>query len=172
MVSLIGITELGYLGVDSAKTLVHWTGNIAVVYLILTLSATPALRLFKSRWLMQRRRELGLWTLYFSLAHLSFYVLFLLPSFSDLWVEIIKKPYITVGFLATLILTLLGITSNKWSQKKLKKMWNSIHKLVYLSAILIGIHWLWQIRSDYSEFLLYIIPLAILLGWRVYKKYR
>ncbi len=170
IVYIIYAAETGQYGVDAGKAVVHSAGNVAVYFYITSLLATPMLRIFKSRLLMLNRRALGLWTLFYSVVHLSFYLLFLLPSFAGLWEDIIKRPYITIGFLALLVLILLGITSTKSWQRRLKRNWNRLHKMTYAIGFLIVIHWYMTLRSDLGEWLFWSIAIAVPLGWRLYKR--
>ena len=172
LILMIVKAEIGYYGIDAAKEVTHEAGWWALMFLTLTLTATPMMRVFKSRIIMQHRRTLGLWTLFYSLVHLSFYLLFLLPSLAGLWEDILKRPYITVGFAALLILIVLGVTSTKKWQKRLKRKWITLHQTVYLASILIVIHWYWTLRSDIADWAFWCAPIITLLLWRLYKKVR
>ena len=172
LVSMIYSAEVGLYGVDAGKEVTHAAGWWGLFFLTLSLSATPALRILKSRILMQYRRQLGLWTLFYSLVHLSFYISFLLPSWHGLIADIVKRPYITVGFAALLILIPLGITSTKSWQKRLKKNWLRLHKAVYAVPVLVALHWFMTLRSDYAEWLMWMAPVMGLLSWRLYKRYK
>ncbi len=169
---LIYILFIADGGIDPAKAAVHLLGNWAVIFLILTLSATPLMRVFRQRTLMQHRRQLGLWTFFYSFSHLSFYFIFLLssPTLTALVADIVKRPYILVGFVATLFLTALAITSTKGWQRRLKSKWLTLHKAIYLIAILVGIHWWMTLRSDIGEWALYMAPLVVLLAWRLKRR--
>ena len=167
---IIYSAEAGLYGVDAGKAVVHAAGQWAVIFLILSLSATPVLRVFKLRSLMKYRRQTGLWTLFYTCSHFIFYFLFLLADWSQFLADLSKRPYIIVGALALVMLIVLGVTSTKAWQRRLKSKWLTLHKAVYLIAILTGIHWWMTLRSDIGEWILYMTPLAILLGWRLYKK--
>lgn len=158
----------GNLGVDPGKAFILETGIWTVNFLLLTLLATPLLRWGKIRWFTMNKRALGLWTFFYSLLHLSGYVLFLLPSWDTLLQEIVKKPYIAVGAIAILIFTMMSVTSNKFSQKLLKKWWKRLHMLVYPVVGLVLVHWFLLIRSDYSWLLAYAVSFAMVLGYRFY----
>lgn len=157
------------LGADPAKTIVLFTGEWTIYFLFITLSVTPLRRLLKWNWLMPHRRMLGLFALFYGLLHLLSYLIFILGlDFSRLVSETLKRPYITVGFPALLILIALGITSTQKMMRRLGKNWVKLHRLVYLALILAWIHVLWQVRSSYFEATVYGAVVAVLLGIRLF----
>ena len=157
------------LGADPAKTIVLFTGEWTIYFLFITLSVTPLRRLLKWNWLMPHRRMLGLFALFYGLLHLLSYLIFILGlDFSRLVSETLKRPYITVGFPALLILVALGITSTQKMMRRLWKNWVKLHRLVYLALILAWIHVLWQVRSSYFEATVYGAVVAVLLGIRLF----
>lgn len=157
------------LGADPAKTIVLFTGEWTIYFLFITLSVTPLRRLLKWNWLMPHRRMLGLFALFYGLLHLLSYLIFILGlDFSRLVFETLKRPYITVGFPALLILVALGITSTQKMMRRLGKNWVKLHRLVYLALILAWIHVLWQVRSSYFEAAVYGAIVAVLLGIRLF----
>ncbi len=157
------------LGADPAKTIVLFTGEWTIYFLFITLSVTPLRRLLKWNWLMPHRRMLGLFALFYGLLHLLSYLIFILGlDFSRLVSETLKRPYITVGFPALLILVALGITSTQKMMRRLGKNWVKLHRLVYLALILAWIHVLWQVRSSYFEATVYGAVVAVLLGIRLF----
>ena len=157
------------LGADPAKTIVLFTGEWTIYFLFITLSVTPLRRLLKWNWLMPHRRMLGLFALFYGLLHLLSYLIFILGlDFSRLVSETLKRPYITVGFPALLILVALGITSTQKMMRRVGKNWVKLHRLVYLALILAWIHVLWQVRSSYFEATVYGAVVAVLLGIRLF----
>ncbi|ARU29900.1 sulfoxide reductase heme-binding subunit YedZ [Cellvibrio sp. PSBB006] len=157
------------LGADPAKTIVLFTGEWTIYFLFITLSVTPLRRLLAWSWLMSHRRMLGLFALFYGLLHLLSYLIFILGlDFSRLVSETLKRPYITVGFPALLILVALGITSTQKMMRRLGKNWVKLHRLVYLALILAWIHVLWQVRSSYFEAAVYGAIVAVLLGIRLF----
>ena len=157
------------LGADPAKTIVLFTGEWTIYFLFITLSVTPLRRLLKWNWLMPHRRMLGLFALFYGLLHLLSYLIFILGlDFSRLVSETLKRPYITVGFPALLILIALGITSTQKMMRRWGKNWVKLHRLVYLALILAWIHVLWQVRSSYFEAAVYGAVVAVLLGIRLF----
>ena len=166
---LVFNTVTQQLGADPAKTIVLFTGEWTIYFLFITLSVTPLRRLLKWNWLMPHRRMLGLFALFYGVLHLLSYLIFILGlDFSRLISETIKRPYITVGFPALLILVALGITSTQKMMRRLGKNWVKLHRLVYLALILAWIHVLWQVRSSYFEATVYGAVVAVLLGIRLF----
>jgi sulfoxide reductase heme-binding subunit YedZ len=155
------------LGADPAKTIVLFLGEWGMIFLLLTLSVTPARRWFGWGWLVTHRRMLGLFALFYTSTHFLSYIVFILGlDFGRLAAEIIKRPYITVGFPAIIILFVLGVTSTKKMMRRLGKNWLKLHRLVYLVLFLAWIHVLWQVRSSYFDAVLYGALMVVLLGVR------
>lgn len=166
---LVYNTVTQQLGADPAKTIVLFTGEWTLYFLFITLSVTPLRRLLKWNWLMPHRRMLGLFALFYGVLHLLSYLIFILGlDFSRLVSETLKRPYITVGFPALLILIVLGITSTQKMMRRLGKNWVKLHRLVYLALILAWIHVLWQVRSSYFEAAVYGAIVTVLLGIRLF----
>ena len=156
------------LGPDPAKALSHISGEWALRFLILTLAITPLRMLTHSSEWIHYRRMLGLFTFFYALIHLLIYCLFLLGlQWQDLWADILERPYITVGFLAWLLLVPLTVTStNKW-QRKLGRQWSRLHKLIYIVSALVLLHIIWQARSDLAEPLIYVFIFFLLMLLRL-----
>lgn len=163
------------LGVEPAKSLLHQSGETALVVLLLSLSITPARRIFQAAKLHNLRRMLGLWAFTYALAHLSVYLAFdqLCYSFETcewnaVWQDILKRPFIFVGQLSFFIMLLLAITSTNGWQRRLRKNWTRLHRLVYVAAIAGVVHFIWIQKSDISEPLKYGYWLGVLLIVRIY----
>lgn len=166
---LVFNTVTQQLGADPAKTIVLFTGEWTLYFLFITLSVTPLRRLLKWNWLMPHRRMLGLFALFYGVLHLLSYLIFILGlDFSRLVSETLKRPYITVGFPALLILIVLGVTSTQKMMRRLGKNWVKLHRLIYLALILAWIHILWQVRSSYFEAAVYGAIVTVLLGIRLF----
>lgn len=166
---LVFNTVTQQLGADPAKTIVLFTGEWTLYFLFITLSVTPLRHLLKWNWLMPHRRMLGLFALFYGVLHLLSYLIFILGlDFSRLVSETLKRPYITVGFPALLILIVLGVTSTQKMMRRLGKNWAKLHRLVYLALILAWIHVLWQVRSSYFEAAVYGAIVTVLLGIRLF----
>lgn len=157
------------LGADPAQEIVLETGVWAINLLWITLAITPLRRIFKIHWPMRYRRMLGLYSLFYAVVHLLSFATFILGwQWALLLKELVERPYIVVGALALLMLVPLGITSTQKMQRRLGKNWLRLHKLVYPIALLVMVHIIWQIRSDFGEQLLYGVLLSLLLGTRVF----
>jgi methionine sulfoxide reductase heme-binding subunit len=157
------------LGADPGKAIVLYNGEWALRFLILTLMVTPMRQLLSIPSVARVRRMLGLFTFFYATLHVVSYAVFLLElQFTDILADIIKRPYITVGFAAFLLLVPLAVTSNRWMISRLKKRWKILHKLIYLIAILVILHLTWLTKDDYQEVFFYAMGVALLLGIRAW----
>src|SRR5690606_12234242 len=157
------------LGADPAQTIVLFTGNWAFYFLLVTLAVTPLRRLLRWNWLQTHRRMLGLFALFYALLHVSAYLVFILGSdLSRFVAELVKRPYITAGFPALLILIALGVTSTRAMMRRLGKRWQLLHRFIYVAAILAWVHVLWQLRASYQDALVFGVLTFVLLGIRYY----
>ncbi|MGH8027198.1 MAG: sulfite oxidase heme-binding subunit YedZ, partial [Pseudoxanthomonas sp.] len=122
--------------------------------------------------LIRFRRMLGLYAFFYASLHFAAYLgLDLRGYWTQIFAEIVKRPYITVGFSAWLLLLPLAITSTKGWIKRLGRNWGRLHKLVYAVGVLAVLHFWWLVKSDIREPLLYASILAVLLGWRAWKAF-
>jgi sulfoxide reductase heme-binding subunit YedZ len=159
----------GHLEAEPVKGMEHFTGRTALVILFITLSITPLRRLTGRNSLVKVRRLIGLFAFFYALVHFSIFLTFDLElSFGDLTREIVKRPYILVGFTTLLILSTLAITSPQAMVRKLGgKRWQALHRLIYLAAILGVLHFTWAQKKDIRLPLIYAAVLAVLLGFRL-----
>jgi sulfoxide reductase heme-binding subunit YedZ len=161
------------LGADPVKKILHVCGKTALNFLILTLLITPVKDLFGLPHLLRIRRMLGLFAFFYVVVHFTVYVtLDLEMDFATLGEDIAKRPYITIGFLALLMLIPLAVTSTNKMMRRLGRRWQKLHRLVYVITILGVWHYYWQVKSDVREPLVYAGILAVLLGYRLYKRQR
>lgn len=157
------------LGADPAKIIVLFLGEWAIYFLFISLTVTPLRRLLGWGWLMTHRRMLGLFALFYAALHVLSYLVFILGlDLGQMLAEIVKRPYITAGVPAILILIALGVTSTKKMMRRLGKNWIKLHRLVYVAVFLAWIHVLWQVRSSYFEASVYGVITGLLLGLRGY----
>lgn len=176
LVWLVWATLAERLGADPAKTLVLETGHYTFYFLLLTLSVTPLRRLvkfryFHFRWLQPHRRMLGLFTLFYALAHVAAYLIFILGlDFSLFAAELVKRPYILFTLPALALLIALGITSTQSMMRRLGKNWRRLHSSIYLIAVLAWLHVFLQVRSSYADAVFFGVMVAVLLGVRIYWK--
>ena len=152
------------LGPDPASALTHGLGEWALIFLLLSLGISPVRRLTGIGKLIRFRRMLGLFALFYAVLHLLAYLAFMLSwEWQTLLEDLYKRSYIIVGAFSLSILIALGVTSTKKMMKRLGKQWSQLHRLVYVAAVLAVIHFLWLVKSDYTEPLIYGALLAILL---------
>jgi sulfoxide reductase heme-binding subunit YedZ len=161
------LATIDQLGGDPVEALLHFTGISAFNLLLLSLLVSPLAKRLKQGLLLRVRRLLGLYAFTYALAHLLTYILFELQlNWALLLSEIIKRPYITVGFSAFLILTALTLTSTQAAQRKLKTNWQKLHNWVYLAVLLVALHFIWSVKSDITEPLIYWAMALTLLAQR------
>jgi methionine sulfoxide reductase heme-binding subunit len=152
------------LGADPVKKLEHELGLRALQLLLLTLLITPIRQLFNLTHLPRLRRMLGLFAFFYALLHFTVYLsLDLEFNFGTFFKDVAKRPYITIGLLALLLLIPLAVTSTNKMMRRLGRRWQKLHRLVYPIAILGVWHFWWQVKRDIREPLIYAAILAILL---------
>jgi len=155
------------LGADPVAEIEHRTGLWALRLLLLTLAITPLRQLSGQSVLLRFRRMLGLYAFFYACVHLGVYLgLDLRGYWAQIFEDIVKRPYITVGFVAWLLLIPLAITSTQGWMRRLKRNWGKLHKAIYAIGVLAVLHFWWLVKSDIREPLLYAAILAVLLGWR------
>lgn len=153
------------LGVDPVRTITHTTGLSALIILFCTLAVTPLRRWTGLNALIKVRRLVGLWAFTYALLHFLTYAIFdRMLSPAGLWEDIVKRPWVTVGFTAFLILCALAATSPKAMVRKLGgKRWQALHRLIYVAAALGVFHFLWLVKADTREPTIYALILVALL---------
>ena len=167
-----GGANIDALGADPVAEIEHRTGTWALRLLLATLAITPLRQLTGQARLVGFRRMLGLYAFFYASLHLAaFLALDLGGWWSTIFEEIIRRPYITVGFLAWLGLVPLAITSTRGWMRRLGRRWGRLHRLVYAVAVLAVLHFWWIVKSDLREPMLYAGILAALLGWRLYRRF-
>ncbi len=162
----------GTLRPDPVERLTHVTGLTGLILLLVTLAVTPLRRLTGWNDLIRFRRMLGLWAFSYVLLHFLVYLVF--EHFFSLTMiaeDIVQRPYVTVGFLAFLILIPLALTSTRgWIRRLGGKRWGLLHETIYLAAALAVLHFLWLVKLDTREPVIYGLVLVALLGTRIGKR--
>ena len=174
--ALVPLAKLGWLayqdalGANPIEKITRTTGYWTLVFLMVTLSASPLKQLTGWSWLIRLRRMLGLFAFFYAFLHFSTYLV--LDQFFD-WdsiiKDIVKRPYITVGFPAFLLLIPLAVTSTDGMIRRLGgKRWKLLHRSVYFCAIGGVIHYWWLVKKDLTNPITFALILALLLGFRLF----
>ena len=158
----------GGLGANPIEFITRSTGTWTLVFLLITLAITPLRRLTGQNSLIRLRRMLGLFAFFYVCLHFTTYIW--LDQFFD-WggivKDVIKRPFITVGFTCFVLLIPLAVTSTNAMQRRLKRRWQMLHRLVYVIAIGGVVHYWWLVKKDITQPALYALMLALLLGFRL-----
>ena len=156
------------LGANPIETITHATGDWTLRFLLVALLMTPLRRGFDWAWPIRIRRMLGLFAFFYATLHLFTYLW--LDQFFD-WGEIVldvlDRPFITVGMLAYVLLLPLAATSNRYMTRRLGRRWKALHRLAYVVPALGVLHFWWLVKADVREPLLYGVLLALLLILRL-----
>jgi sulfoxide reductase heme-binding subunit YedZ len=160
---------LGDLGVNPLETLTNETGIWTLRLIVATIAITPIRWLTKWNPIITFRRMIGLFAFFYATTHFTIYFLFDRSlMFDGLWEDIVLRPYITVGFTAFVLMIPLALTSTKgWIRRLGGQRWNALHKVVYATAVLAVIHYLWKVKLDTTNPLIYGAIVGVLLGARV-----
>ena len=162
----------GGLGVNPIEKLMHNLGELALRLIIVTLFLSSLAKFKYLRSLQMVRRMIGLFAFYYVLLHLTTYVV--LDHYFNwkfLLKDVLKRPFITLGFISFLLLAPLALTSTKAMVKKLTyKVWKNIHKLIYVVAPLATMHFFLLTKADKKEPMIYLLIIFILLVWRIFTK--
>lgn len=175
LLPLVRLVVLGFqddLTANPIEFITRSTGTWALVFLCITLAITPLRRYTGWNQLIQYRRMLGLFVFFYALLHFSIWLwLDQNLSLSEMWQDVLKRPFITLGFTAFLCLWPLALTSNQWALRKLKRRWGQLHRLVYLVAILVILHYFWHKsgKNDFQEVGIYAVIISSLLLLRLKK---
>lgn len=161
------------LGAEPIQTLHFRTGDWALRFLLITLAMSPLQRLFKTPLPIRFRRMFGLFTFFYASVHLLVWlVLDQSLSLDNMLEDVPESPYIMLGLLAYLMLIPLALTSTAGMMRRLGKSWVSLHRIVYLIAIMGVVHFFWLTKLDFTEPLVYAVVLVILLTfrWQILKR--
>ncbi|MGH8265267.1 MAG: sulfite oxidase heme-binding subunit YedZ [Steroidobacterales bacterium] len=155
------------LGANPVSMILHTCGKWALIFLLITLGVRPLIFLTgRNEWL-RLRRMLGLFAFSYALLHFLVYlILDQSLDFGAVWRDIAKRPYITIGFTALLLLLPLAATSTNRMMRRLGRRWQKLHRLVYLIAVLGVWHYYWEVKADVRKPLMYAAILAVLFALR------
>ena len=172
-----GIT--GQLSANPVEDILDRFGNWAIRFIMITLAVTPLRKVTGWNWLQQFRRMLGLFTFFYAFMHFLVWLLLdrglaVDPAFRWAMVleDLTERPFITIGFVAIVLLSALAITSTNGMRRRMGRSWNKLHYSVYAVGILGVWHYWWQIKKDTSDAWVYAVILAVLLGYRVWRRKR
>jgi sulfoxide reductase heme-binding subunit YedZ len=161
------------LGANPVEYLLHHCGKWGLRFLLITLAITPVRHWLGWNWLVRYRRLFGLFAFFYVALHFTVY--FWLDQQLDLGgivEDIVKRPYITIGMAALLMLIPLALTSTRGMMRRLGRRWQKLHRLVYVIAILGVWHFWWQVKADILEPLIYATILTVLFGARIWRRQR
>jgi sulfoxide reductase heme-binding subunit YedZ len=175
LAALIPLTRLVWkalhdaLGANPIEVITHSTGDWTLILILATLSITPLRRITHQFWLIGVRRMIGLFAFFYGTLHFLTYIW--LDKFFDIHEmlkDIAKRPFITIGFSAFVLMIPLALTSTAWSIRRLGgKNWRRLHRLIYLTATLGVVHYAWLVKADHRKPVEYGIVLSILLAYRI-----
>jgi methionine sulfoxide reductase heme-binding subunit len=161
------------LGANPIEFITRSTGTWTFVGLLITLSITPLRKWLKAPWLLQLRRHWGLWTFFYACLHFTTYIW--LDQFFDLGdiiKDVIKRPFITVGFAAFILLIPLAVTSNNRVIRSMgAKRWQLLHYVIYIIGVLAALHYWWLVKRDLTQPIYFSSVLAVLLLLRVWWRF-
>ena len=163
-----------YLTAEPVTEIEHFTGKWTLRFLALTLAIAPLIAITRWGWLIRYRRIFGLFAFFYACTHFALYLtLDLELRFSEIWEDISKRIYITIGFTALMLLVPLAITSTKgWIRRLGNKRWKALHRLVYVTSVLGIIHFWMSVKRDLTSPILFSLLFASLLGWRIWRAAR
>ncbi|NOX42697.1 MAG: sulfoxide reductase heme-binding subunit YedZ [Gammaproteobacteria bacterium] len=161
----------GQLGANPIDEVADASGEWTLRFLLITLMVTPLKRLFGWHWAVRIRRMLGLFAFFYASLHLATYLW--LDQFFDwgeIWLDILDRPFITVGMLAFVLLLPLVVTSTNTMMRRLGRNWKHLHRLAYVVPLLGVLHFWWLVKADVLEPLVYGAVLVVLLGFRIRRR--
>lgn len=149
------------------------TGTWALVGLLLTLTVTPLRQISGWNTLIRYRRMLGLFSFFYASLHFINWIgLDLFFDWASMLKDIVRRPFVTVGFVSFLFCLALALTSTNAAMRRLKRNWGRLHRLIYPAAILAVLHYWWLVKIDITQPAIYAALLAVLLLWRVFFRLR
>jgi len=169
----------GQLSANPVEDILDRFGNWAIRLIMITLAVTPVRQITGWNWLTRFRRMLGLFTFFYALLHFLTWLLLdrglaVDPAFQ--WAAIVEdlteRPFITIGFAALLLLTAMAVTSTNGMRRRMRRAWDRLHYSAYAVGVLGVWHYWWQVKKDTSDAWIYAVIIALLLGYRAWRKIR
>ena len=156
------------LGANPVEVITHSTGDWTLILIMVTLSITPLRKLSQQYWLIGVRRMIGLFAFFYGCLHFTTY-LWLDKSFDvhEMIKDVYKRPFITAGFTAFVLMIPLALTSTQGWIRRLGKNWQRLHRLIYITAIAGVVHYIWLVKADLRKPLQYAFVLSILVLYRI-----
>ena len=169
LASIIWPFVRGYTIPNPLEFIQHGTGDWTLRFLVITLTITPLRQLLHLPELIRFRRMLGLFAFFYACLHFTTYLLFdKVFDLREIWKDVYKRPFITVGFLAFTLLIPLAITSTAgWIRRLGGRRWRILHRAIYISAVCGVVHYYWQVKSAVIRPLFYATLVGLLLAWRL-----
>ena len=167
---LIWLVFTDGLGANPIEFITRSTGTWALVFLCLTLAMTPLRLITHSIAWIRYRRMLGLFSFFYACIHFGIW-LWLDQNFDliEMLKDVVKRPFITMGFISFVLLIPLALTSTHWAQQKLGRRWMQLHRIIYLIAATVVLHYWWHKagKNDFDTVTIYAIVLLLLLSCRI-----
>jgi methionine sulfoxide reductase heme-binding subunit len=168
LAGLVFIVLTGRTSANPAEDILLTTGIWALRFLLATLTITPLRRLTGWNVLIQYRRMLGLFTFFYATVHLASYIAFdRFFAFDEILADIAKRPFITAGMAAFVLMLPLAVTSTKGWIRRLGRRWQMLHRIIYVCAMAGCLHFIWKVKVVIGEPVYYAVFLALLLAFRV-----
>src|SRR5882762_10154097 len=156
------------LGANPVEVITHSTGDWTMILILTTLSITPLRKLTKRYWLIGVRRMIGLFAFLYGCLHFTTYIwLDKFFNVHEMIKDVYKRPFITAGFTAFVLMIPLALTSTKGWIRRLGKNWQRLHRLIYVTAIAGVVHYIWLVKADLRKPLQYGSVLVVLLSYRI-----
>ena len=157
------------LGTNPIELITRSTGTWTLVFLCITLAVTPARKFSGWHWLAQTRRMFGLFAFFYAACHFTTFIWFdHFFDFEEIWADVLKRPFVTIGFSAFVLLVPLAVTSTNGMVKRLgAARWQALHRTVYLIAVLGVVHYWWLVKRDLTQPIIYAAVVAVLLVARL-----
>jgi sulfoxide reductase heme-binding subunit YedZ len=168
---LFYLAATGGLGIEPIEALEHRLGELALQLVVVGLAITP-LRNWAGVNLLKFRRAIGLLAFSYVLAHLLVWLVLDVQLLSQIWADILKRPYITVGMAGFILMLPLAFTSNDWSVRRLGPRWKTLHKATYAAAVLGAMHYVMLAKGFQIEPLAYLAAILALLALRLVPRRR